>query len=288
MKKKVLGRGLGALIPNAPAAESAPTEIDIDRISSNPDQPRLRFDETSLNELAESIRAHGMLQPVLVRTFGSGYQLVAGERRWLAAQRAGIMKIPAIVRDIPDERLLELSLIENIQREQLNPIEEAQAYQKLIETIPVTQEELAGQLHKERSTIANALRLLKLPPAVRQLVAEGKLSPGHARALLAADAPPANLLQAARAMIEKGWSVRDAERWAKKNGSAKRGTPPPGDPNVAAALDRLRILLGTKVEIRGGQGSRRRGHLRIHFFSQEDLIRIYSIISEKHRRDGSM
>jgi ParB family chromosome partitioning protein len=198
------------------------------------------------------------------------------------------MKIPAVVRDIPDERLLELSLIENLQREQLNPIEEAQAYQKLIETLEVTQEELAGQLRKERSTIANALRLLKLPPAVRQLVAEGKLSPGHARALLAADAPPSELLHAARAMIEKGWSVRDAERWAKKNGSVKRGAPPPDDPNVAAALDRLRILLGTKVEIRGGQGSRQRGHLRIHFFGQEDLIRIYSIISEKHRRDGSM
>src|SRR3974377_689898 len=186
MRKKVLGRGLGALIPEAEANTPSTTEIDIDRITPNPDQPRMKLDEQKLDELATSIRANGILQPILVRPLGEGYQLVAGERRLTAAQRAGLLKVPAVVRDIPDDRLLELALTENIQRENLNPIEEAQAYQRLIVVLALTQEELAERLGKERSTVANALRLLKLPPAVKALVAEGKLTPGHARALLAA------------------------------------------------------------------------------------------------------
>jgi ParB family chromosome partitioning protein len=281
MKKKVLGRGLGALIPGTGQLEPAPGEIDIDQITTNPDQPRLKFDEKSLNELADSIRTHGVLQPVLVRPLGSSFQLVAGERRLLAAQRAGLLKVPAFVRDVPDDRLLELSLVENIQREQLNPIEEAQAYQNLIDTLRTTQEELAGQLGKERSTIANALRLLKLPPAVKLLVAEGDLTPGHARALLSSNASPAEMTRAANEMVKKGWSVRDAERWAKRNQSVSARVAKPEDPNVAAAADRLRLLLGTKVEIVGGQNPDKAGQIRIHFFGQEDLIRIYSIISEK-------
>jgi ParB family chromosome partitioning protein len=283
MKKKVLGRGLGALIPDANHPEPAPSEIDIDQIAANPDQPRLRFDEKSLNELADSIRTHGLLQPVLVRRLGIAFQLVAGERRLMAAQRAGLLKIPAFVRDVPDNRLLELALIENIQREQLNPIEEAQAFQNLIDIRRTTQEELAGQLGKERSTVTNALRLLKLPPAVKLLVAEGNLSPGHARALLSAGVPPAEMVKAANLMVRKGWSVRDAERWAKKSQSASSRTPRPEDPNVTAAVDRLRLILGTKVEIMLGHGALQAGQIRIHFFSQEDLIRIYSIISEKRR-----
>ncbi|MBZ5494875.1 MAG: ParB/RepB/Spo0J family partition protein [Acidobacteriia bacterium] len=288
MRKKVLGKGLGALIPEAGHPEPAPSEIDIDQITTNPDQPRLKFDEKSLNELSDSIRIHGVLQPVLVRPLGSAYQLVAGERRLMAAQRAGLLKVPAFVRDVPDDHLLELALIENIQREQLNPIEEAQAYHNLIESLPTTQEELAGQLGKERSTIANALRLLKLPPAVKLLVAEGKLSPGHARALLAANLAPAETTRAANVMVAKGWSVRDAERWAKKSQSARARASIPQDPNITAAADRLRLLLGTKVEITGGQGVRQAGQIRIHFFSQEDLTRIYSIIIEKRRHDGGM
>ena len=283
MKKKVLGRGLGALIPVTGQPEPAPSEIDIDQITTNPDQPRLKFDEKSLNELAESIRTHGILQPVLVRPLGSSFQLVAGERRLLAAQRAGLLKIPAFVRDVPDDRLLELALVENIQREQLNPIEEAQAYQNLIDTLRTTQEELAGQLGKERSTIANALRLLKLPPAVKLLVAEGDLTPGHARALLSSNASSADMIRAANEMVKKGWSVRDAERWAKKNQSVSARVAKPEDPNVTAATDRLRRLLGTKVEIVGGQDPDKAGQIRIHFFGQEDLIRIYGIISEKRR-----
>jgi ParB family chromosome partitioning protein len=286
MKKKVLGRGLGALIPEAGQPEPAPSEIDIDRITSNPDQPRLKFDETSLNELADSIRTHGVLQPVLVRPLGDAYQLVAGERRLMAAQRAGLLKVPAYVRDVPDDRLLEMALIENIQREQLNPIEEAQAYQNLIENMATTQEDLSGRVGKERSTIANALRLLKLPAAVKLLVAEGKLTPGHARALLSASLSPAEITRAANLMVARGWSVRDAERWAKRSQTGSSLTPARQDPNVAAAADRLRLLLGTKVEIVGGEGSRQAGQIRIHFFSQEDLIRIYGIISDKRRQDG--
>jgi len=288
MKKKVLGRGLGALIPEAGHKEPLPSEIDIDQISTNPDQPRLNFDEKRLNELADSIRTNGVIQPVLVRRLGNAYQLVAGERRLMAAQRAGLLKIPAHVRDVPDDRLLEMSLIENIQREQLNPIEEAQAYQSLIERLKTTQEELAGRLGKERSTIANALRLLKLPPAIKLLVVEGKLSPGHARALLSANITPAEMTKAANMIVNKGWSVRDAERWAKKSQSASSRSPKPEDPNITAAADRLRLLLGTKVEIVGGHGAPAQGQIRIHFFSQEDLIRIYSIITEKRRQDGGV
>lgn len=288
MKKKALGRGLEALIPEAGHPAPAPSEIDIDQITTNPDQPRLKFDEKSLNELADSIRTHGVLQPVLVRPQGNAFQLVAGERRLMAAQRAGLFKVPAFIRDVPDDRLLELALIENIQREQLNPIEEAQAFQNLIETLKITQEELAGQLGKERSTVANALRLLKLPPAVKLLVAEDKLSPGHARALLAANVAPAEMIRAANVMVAKGWSVRDAERWAKKSQTASARAPSLEDPNITAAADRLRLLLGTKVEIVGGRDARGEGQIRIHFFSQEDLIRIYSIISDRHRQDGGV
>ncbi len=289
MKKKVLGRGLGALIPQAGQPEQHPSEIDIDQITTNPDQPRLKFDEKSLNELAESIRHHGVLQPVLVRPLGNAYQLIAGERRLMAAQRAGLLKIPAHIRDTPDDRLLLFALIENIQREGLNPIEEAQAFQNAIDTLAATQEEIAELLGKERSTVANSLRLLRLPPAVKLLVAEGKLSPGHARALLAAAVTSAEMVKAANRMVDKGWSVRDAERWAKRSQSAAdRRTDEREDPNVSAAADRLRLLLGTKVEIVGARGPDGAGQIRIHFFSQEDLIRIYSIIAEKRRQDGGV
>ena len=172
---------------------------------------------------------------------GDAYQLVAGERRLMAAQRAGLLKIPALVRAIPDQDLLVKALIENIQREDLNPIEEAQAFHNLMEAGRSTQEELAARLQKERSTIANALRLLRLPPAVKLMVAEGRLSPGHARAVLSANLAPAEMTRAAQVMIDKGWSVREAERWAKK-GQTKDSKPEARtDPNVAAAEDRLRI-----------------------------------------------
>jgi ParB family transcriptional regulator, chromosome partitioning protein len=278
MKKKVLGRGLEALIPEGKQAETLPNEIDIDRILLNPKQPRLVLDEARLEELAASICENGILQPVLVRPFQKGYQLIAGERRLSAAQRAGLLKIPAMIREVPDEKLLELALIENIQREPLNPIEEAQAYQRLIDTTNETQEQISGRLGKDRSTVANSIRLLKLPQSIKLVVAEGKLSPGHARALLAANANPSELERMAALIIDKGWSVRETERWAKGREKTPQ-TPKIQDPNEAAASDRLRIILGTKVEILSK--SKNSGEIRIHYYSQEDLMRLYAILAEK-------
>ena len=286
MQKKALGRGLGALIPDLERPEPAPSEIDIDRIKTNPVQPRLKLDESRLEELAASIRENGILQPVLVRPTRDGYQLVAGERRLAAAQRAGLLRIPAVVREVPDERLLELALVENIQREQLNPIEEAQACHNLMDTLRMTQEELAARLGKERSTVANALRLLKLPAAVKDLVADGKLSPGHARALLSMNSPPAEVSKLAARMVAQGWSVREAEKWAKRESKKPRRVTPE-DPNVAAASDRLRLMLGTKVEIKVNRDSRGSGQVRIHFFSQEDLMRIYGILTSNTKTNGA-
>ena len=278
MKKKVLGRGLEALIPEAKLTESPLNEIDIDRIAPNPNQPRLNFDEGRLEELAASIRENGILQPVLVRPLDNGYQLIAGERRLSAAQRAGMLKIPAVIRDVPDNRLLELALVENIQREPLNPMEEAQAYQRLMEATNGTQEQIAERLGKDRSTIANSLRLLKLPQSVARLVSEGQLTPGHARALLASNASSSEMAKIAAIIIDKGWSVREAERWAKRQ--AKSPQPKKiQDPNETAAADHLRIILGAKVEI--VSKSKDSGEIRIHYFSQEELMRLYSILTEK-------
>jgi len=278
MKKKVLGRGLEALIPEVKRPDTPLNEIDIDRIIPNPSQPRFVFDEARLEELAASIRENGILQPILVRPFGDQYQLIAGERRLSAAQRAGLLKIPAVVREVPDERILELALVENIQREQLNPMEEAQAYQRLMEEAKQTQEQIAERLGKDRSTIANAIRLLKLPPAVGQLISEGKLSPGHARALLAANAPVPEMTRIAATIIEKGWSVRETERWAKNRDKNPR-LPKIQDPNEAAAEDRLRLALGAKVEILSK--AKDSGEIRIHFYGQEELMRLFSLLIEK-------
>jgi ParB family chromosome partitioning protein len=276
MKKKALGRGLEALIPEVRKVEPPEGEIDIDRIVPNPSQPRLKLDEARLEQLAASIRANGVLQPILVRPFASGYQLVAGERRLMAAQRAGLLKIPARVRDVPDNRLLEIALIENLQRESLNPMEEAQGFERLMEETGQTQEQVAERLGKDRSTIANAIRLLKLPPAIKELVADGKLSAGHARALLGSNAGPLEMARIAAAIIEKDWSVRETERWAKHKAKPPR-LPKIQDPDEAAAADRLRLALGTKVEIRAK--SREKGEIIIHYYSQDELIRLYSVLT---------
>jgi len=280
MKKNVLGRGLDALIPEVKRAETSTTnEIDIDLIELNPRQPRMVFDETRLEELAASIRKKGVIMPILVRPHGAGFQLVAGERRLSAAHRVGLLKIPAVIKEIPDDQLLELALEENIQREQLNPIEEAQAYQNLMEETGQTQEQIAERLGKDRSTIANSLRLLKLPPAVFRLVFEGKLSPGHARALLGSGAPPSEMLRLAETILEKGWSVRETERQA-KNSLREKSAPQPKvlDPNESAAENQLRLTLGTKVEIFAK--AKNSGEIRIHFYSHEDLMRIFELITE--------
>jgi len=281
MKKKVLGRGLGALIPDLKRLDTpAINEIDIDRIKPNPVQPRTVFDDSKLEELSTSIREKGVLQPILVRPIDDGFQLIAGERRLSAAQRAGLLKIPAFIREIPDDQLLELALVENIQREQLNPIEEAQAYQNLMELKGETQEQIAERLGKDRSTIANSIRLLKLPPPVSRFVSDGKLSPGHARALLSSGALSSDILRLAENILEKGWSVREAERQAKNLLHEKLPRPPKVlDPNESAAEDRLRHALGTKVEI--FRNAKNSGEIRIHFYSHDDLMRIFEFITEK-------
>src|SRR5262247_3792183 len=219
MTRRALGRGLSALLSDsvsvvAPGEELQ--EVDIDLIDPNPDQPRLRFNEDKLNELAQSIRANGLVQPLLLRRGANGrYQIVAGERRWRAAERAGLSKVHAVVRNIPDSKLLELALIENIQREELSPIEEAQAYMRLIRNLGLTQDEVAQQVGKDRSSIANYLRLLKLPDEIQRMLEDELLSMGHARALLTLESK-ADQLELARLTVNRKFSVRDVERAVKK------------------------------------------------------------------------
>jgi len=281
MKRKALGKGLSALIPEIDAPAVVPNDIDIDQIEPNPDQPRFKLEESRMEELTASIRENGVLQPVLVRPLGNRYQLVAGERRLAAAQRAGLLKIPAVVKNVPDDKLLELALVENIQREQLNPVEEAQAYQNLLETLGLTQDQLATRLGKERSTVANTLRLLRLPPGVKVLVAEGKLSAGHARALLASNASSAEMTRIAHTIVERSWSVREAEQWAQRQ-AKKTPAQKPADPNVSAAADKLKLIFGTKVEIVNTRGNPGNGKIQIFFYSPEDLERIYGVLTARN------
>src|SRR5215218_622462 len=258
MARQTLGRGLSALLgedtqPSEPVSPSS--ELDIHLIKPNAEQPRTRFAEAALEELTQSIRANGVIQPIVVRKVEGGYEIVAGERRWRAAQRAGLHKIPAAIKEVTDEKLLELALIENIQRQELNPIEEAAAYRKLIDTIGLTQEAVAEQVGKERSLIATSLRLLKLPDDIQKLIEEEKLSAGYGRALLMTDDLTVQR-RVARTVIEKKLSVRETERAVKSASQASRstvdnkGVKPQNDANVAAAETKLRRQLGTSVNIR--------------------------------------
>ncbi len=283
-KRPALGRGLSALIPDA-AADAAPRdkpfEIDLDRLTPNPQQPRSVFDEASLEELAQSIRRNGVIQPILARrarTPGGAdnldrFEIIAGERRWRAAQRAGLLKAPVIVRDVPDDRLLEVALIENIQRDDLNPIEEAVAYRRLADELKLTQDAIAAAVGKDRSSVANTLRLLRLPDEVRNLVSDGSLSMGHARALLALEAPAAQR-QLAREIVAKGLSVRETEALVKRQGepAAAPKPEPKQDPNTRAAEEKLRFALGTPVAIvRKGKG----GRIEITFTNEGELDRLF-------------
>src|SRR5215813_5374655 len=227
MTRKALGRGLGALLSaDRPASivEDEQQEIPLDLIDANPLQPRTHFDEATLNELAQSIETHGVVQPVLLRRKYGRYELVAGERRWRAAQMAGLERIPAVVRDVADNDLIELALIENIQREDLNAIEEAQAYKKLIEAVGLTQERLAARVGRDRSYITNYLRLLRLPDDLQRLVAEGKLSTGHARTLLGLEHVDEQR-RVARRIIERGLSVRETEALVRRYGQTSESRP---------------------------------------------------------------
>ncbi|HEY9435457.1 MAG TPA: ParB/RepB/Spo0J family partition protein [Blastocatellia bacterium] len=285
MTRRALGRGLSALLSDsvsvvAPGEELQ--EVDIDLIDPNPDQPRLRFNEDKLNELAQSIRANGLVQPLLLRRSANGrYQIVAGERRWRAAQLAALPKVHAVVRNIPDSKLLELALIENIQREELNPIEEASAYQRLIHNLGLTQDEVAQQVGKDRSSIANYLRLLKLPEDVQRMLEDELISMGHARALLGLDTKD-QIRRLANEVAEKKLSVRQTEQAVKRATSpqspGERSTPSSNDANIRAAELKMKRFLGSQVRIHLGNNG---GRIEIDFSSASELDRIYSIIMRK-------
>jgi ParB family chromosome partitioning protein len=280
MNRKALGRGLGALLSSDSTVDlgAEPSEVDLESIVPGPKQPRSHFDEASLQSLADSIRAHGIVQPLLVRRRDGGYELIAGERRWRAAKLAGISRVPVVVKEVPDDNLLEIALIENIQRENLNPIEEAQAYKKLIETVGLTQESLASRVGRDRSYITNYLRLLRLPDDVQQLVKEGRLSTGHARTLLALDHVDLQR-RIARQIIDGGLSVRVTEQLVQKASEekpARRSAPQAVDPNLKAAEIKLRRVFGTQVKIL--QAADGRGRVEISFFNTQDLDRIYNLL----------
>ena len=281
-KRPALGRGLSALIPDAPVAappSERALEIDIDRLRPNRDQPRTAMDESKIEELARSIKSNGIIQPIVVRKADDGYEIVAGERRWRASQRAGLLKVPVVVRDIPDEQMLAAALIENIQREDLNPIEEAQAYRRLVDEHQLTQEQIAEAVGKDRSSVANYLRLLKLPTEVRSNLSAGALSMGHARALLALS-DEAEQLRVSREVVAKNLSVRETETLVKKGAqpSAPREEAPK-DVHTRAAEEKLRFAVGTRVRIvRRGKG----GRIEIDFQNEDELQRIYELLTE-HR-----
>lgn len=284
MTRRALGRGLSALLSDKPATNSEEmVEIDLDLIEPNNFQPRTSFDEERLEQLAQSIRANGIIQPLLVRRLSSDkYQLVAGERRWRAAQRAGLHRVPCVVKEIPEDKMLELALIENIQRQELNAIEEAQAYKRLIETLGLTQEMVAQRVGRDRTFITNYLRLLRLPEDIQRMVEVEQISMGHARALLGVDEPEIQR-KLAKEVSEKGLSVRQTERAIKRivEGEATETvTSIKEDPNFKAAEDKLRRKFSSKVHILVNQKSNG-GKIEIEFFDDNDLNRIYEIIMGK-------
>lgn len=285
-KRPALGKGLSALIPDAPEPpRHGVTEVDIDLLAPNDLQPRLQMDDAKLTELADSIKANGVIQPILVHRTGTTYRIIAGERRWRAAQRAGLLKVPVVVREVAEgseKELLALALVENLQRENLNPVDEALAYQRLADDFGLTQDQIAAAVGKDRSSVANFLRLLKLPQEVRGDLASGAISMGHARALLSLP-DAASQRQAAREVIARALSVRDTEALVRKLTSpaaSRKATPglPANDVHTRAAEDRMRFALGTKVRIvRRGQG----GTIEVDFSSEAELNRLYEYLANR-------
>ena len=284
--RRALGKGLSALLPTRP---STPTAVErgvddqvlhlpIDQIEPNPLQPRRAFDATRLQELAHSIRANGIIQPLVVRKHDNRFQLVAGERRWRAARIAGVAEVPAIVQDVPDERLLEITLIENVQREDLNPIETAVAFDRLARELHLSYEEIGSRTGKDRTTITNLVRLLQLPADIQELIAERRLSAGHARCLLSL--PTAALQrEVAERTIARGWSVREVERLTKRMLETRQPKPvdeAEQDPNVKAAIQEMERVLGTRVRII--EKAKQKGRIEIEYYSADDLDRIYTAI----------
>jgi len=286
-KRPALGKGLSALIPDLPEPPRTPaTEVDVDRLVPNAFQPRGRVDDARLEELAQSIRANGVIQPIVVRRLGDSFEIIAGERRWRAARLAGLARVPIVVRDVAagqERSLLQMALIENIQREDLNPIDEAAAYRRLADDFHLKQEEIAEAVGKDRASVANHLRLLRLPDEVRAEVASGALSMGHARALLALPGE-ADQRRVASEVVTRSLSVRDTEALVKKIADGMKPAPSPAEPkpvdvHTRAAEEQLRLALGTRVRIvRKGKA----GRIEIDFGSEEELIRIYEQLTERN------
>lgn len=282
MARQALGRGLSALISESQLREGAgeAIRVSVEALSPNPYQPRKHFDEEKLAELAASIKEHGVLQPLLVRRVGSGYQLIAGERRWRAAQRAGLTEVPVLVRELDEATMMKIALVENLQREDLNPLEEAEAYQRLLQEFKMTQEEIAAAVGKSRSAIANALRLLNLPPLIQASLAEGKITAGHARALLALGDEEAQLA-AWRKVLEQGLTVREVEalagspRGPRSKPASRKPQPLAMEPELQEVARRLEEFLGTRVIIKPGKG---KGCLEIEYYGLEDLERLVELI----------
>ena len=288
--RKALGKGLHSLLPPRPAAAvptasaSGPARLPIEQVQPNPNQPRREFDATALGELTQSVSRDGVLQPLLVRRTGHNvYQIIAGERRWRAARAAGLAEIPAIVRDDDDAKTLELSIVENIQREDLNPIELAAAFERMAEELSLSHEEIGQRTGKDRVTVSNAIRLLQLPAAVQSQVTQGQLSAGHGRALLKL-ADDTRIKEFAQRAITEGWSVRQMEKFTTEATEAA-GKPPRApkeapaiDPNVKAAIIDMEAALGTRVRLVPGRTTG--GHLEIEYYSDEDLERIYELIAQ--------
>lgn len=283
MSRKALGRGLNALFTQTSPLEHDLMDLDIDQIDPAEVQPRGVFREDKLEELAQSIKHNGIIQPLVVRRTGERFQIVAGERRWRAAQKAGLHKVPCIVKEVSQDNVWELSLIENIQREELNPIEEANAYKNLLENRELTQEEVAQRVGKDRSSITNALRLLKLPPEIQKLVEENKLAMGHARALLSVESPEQQI-NLAKEIVARSLSVRETEQLVKRApGSAAGGAKKPrvsnttDDANVLAAEAKLSRKLGAPVKIRLAAAG---GAIEIRFSSSDDLARLFDALMQ--------
>jgi len=272
-----LGRGLGALLPPSADVEAKATELAIDSIAPNPNQPRKSFDDAKLHDLSASLGQTGVLQPVVVRRVGQGYQLIVGERRWRAAKLAGLTKIPAIIREATDSQSLEMALVENLLREDLNPMEEAEAYQRLIADYGWTQEELAQRVGRDRSSVANCLRLLKLPTLIQADLREGRLTMGHARALLAL-ATSGDQLRLREEILAHSWTVRATEQ------SIQQKRPRPmrrlrRSADLAAVEDQLRSALATRVRL---VGTERAGRIEVAYTSREELDRLAALITSAH------
>lgn len=283
LRRPALGRGLAALIPqagNAPVGAGV-LQLPIERVQPERGQPRRRFDQARLEELAASIRERGVLQPILVRRAGTDYRIIAGERRWRAAQKAGLHQVPALVKEMGDQAAFEVALIENLQREDLDPLEEAEAYRRLCEEHGLTQEEAADRVGKDRSTVANAMRLLKLPEEVRAAVGEGRLEMGHARALLAIK-DEARLLRIARLAVERALSVREVERLAREEKGGDRERPGREEGSaVRREEEALTRALGTRVRIHARQG---KGRIEVAFSSHEEYARLSELLLRRAGR----